>query len=144
MKLAFDFANGERLIAETLNDRVRHTCTAVGGVLPLEAMVYQARWSGREIFVPVDLPEKPPRENQTIRAAKGDVIYFCEWAESYDHTGFEAIGLFYGNEIVREWRGDCPVNVFARIDPEQFPLLDEIGERVWRRGGEAIKIRRME
>lgn len=144
MKLAFELAAGERLVAELLSDRVRRTRDAVAAALPLEAMVYQARWSGREIFVPVDLPTKPPRENQTIRAAKGDIIYFCEWADAYDYTGFEAIGLFYGNEIVREWRGDCPVNVFARVDPSQFVLLDIIGERIWRQGGEALTIRTIE
>jgi hypothetical protein len=49
--------------------------------------------------------------------APGDVIYFQECEGSYQRTGFEAIGLFYGNEIVREWRGDAPVNVIGRIDP---------------------------
>ena len=52
------------------------------------------------------LNEKPPRECQSIRAGIGDVIYFFEWADGYDQTGFEAIGIFYGTEIVREWRGD--------------------------------------
>ena len=138
MKLAIDFAGGEQLTADFLKDRVKQTTECVVSAAPLKATVYQARWSGREIFSAIALPKKPPRENQTIRAAKGDVIYFCEWPGSYDFTGFEAIGMFYGNEIVREWRGDSPVNVFARIDSSQFPLLETIGERVWRKGGEAI------
>lgn len=140
MKLAFEFSGGEKLIAEVFEDRVPRTRQAIAGALPIKTSVYQARWSGREIFLPVNLPAKPPRENQTIRAAKGDVIYFCEWADSYDYTGFEAIGLFYGSEIVREWRGDCPVNVFARIDPSQFATLDVLGERIWRKGGETIAV----
>jgi hypothetical protein len=41
---------------------------------------------------------------------------------------------------VREWRGDAPVNVIGRIDPAQHSLIEEIGERVWRRGGEKITI----
>jgi len=104
-------------------------------------MVYQARWSGREVFVPVELLEKPPRERQSIRAGMGGVIYFREWPDAYDHTGFEAVGLFYGPEIVREWRGDAPVNVFARIDLADWDLLIAIGERVWREGGEAVTLR---
>jgi hypothetical protein len=140
MKLAFDFAGGERLTAGLLGERVRKTEQAIAAALPIETSVYQARWSGREIFLPVTLPDKPPRENQSIRAATGDVIYFCGWKEAYDYTGFEAIGLFYGNEIVREWRGDCPVNVIARIDPSQFDLLAVLGERIWRKGGEAITV----
>jgi Protein of unknown function (DUF3830) len=140
MKLTFDFAGGERLVADVLPDRVSQTAQCVAAAVPISATVYQARWSGREIFVPITLPKKPARENQTIRAGKGDVIYFCEWQENYDFTGFEAIGLFYGNEIVREWRGDCPVNVFARISRDQFSVLDSVGDRVWRKGGETIKI----
>lgn len=140
MKLAFEFAKGGRLIAEGFGERVPRTLEAIGRALPIAATVYQARWSGREIFVPVNLAHKPPRENQTIRAAKGDVIYFREWPEVYEQTGFEAIGLFYGNEIVREWRGDCPVNVIARIDASQFALLEALGDRIWRQGGEAITI----
>lgn len=140
MKIAFQFAGSERLIAEVLDKRVPKTQQAISQALPMQRSVYQARWSGREFFVPVDLPNKPPRENQTIRAAIGDVIYFYEWPDAYEYTGFEAIGLFYGNEIVREWRGDCPVNVFARIDPSQFALLETLGERIWRKGGEDIAI----
>lgn len=144
MKLAFDFAGGGRLISEFLDGRVPATMQAIAAALPIKTSVYQARWSGREIFLPVNLREKPPRENQSIRAAMGDVIYFCEWKDAYDYTGFEAIGLFYGNEIVREWRGDCPVNVIARIDPDQFELLEALGERIWRKGGEAITVTAVE
>ena len=137
MKIAFDFDRGGQIIAEFL-EHAPKTVQAIRSSLPLETSVYQARWSGREILLPVSLPQKPPRENQSIRAAKGDVIYFCEWKDAYDYTGFEAIGLFYGNEIVREWRGDCPVNIIARVDPNQFGLLEELGERIWREGGEAV------
>lgn len=138
--LEFRFERGGTLRA-TVDPEASKTMESVRKGMPMQAKVYQARWSGREIFVPLSLPVKPPRERQSIRAGTGDVIYFCEWSDAYDHTGFEAIGLFYGNEIVREWRGDAPVNVFAHIDSSQWGLLREIGERVWRQGGEGIAIR---
>jgi hypothetical protein len=140
MKLEFVLERGGSLVAE-LNPQATHTLDCIRAAAPLDGTVLQARWSGRELFVPVDLPRKPPRERQSIRANTGDVIYFREWEDAYDHTGFEAIGLFYGPEIVREWRGDAPVNVIGRIDPAQWELLQQIGERVWRRGGEMISIR---
>jgi hypothetical protein len=31
--------------------------------------------------------------------------------------------------------------VIGRIDPAQFELLEAIGDRVWRKGGEGIVIR---
>ncbi len=139
MHLEFRFERGGRLRAK-LAAEAKRTIACISNALPMQARVFQARWSGREIFVPVNLPEKPPREQQSIRVSLGDVIYFCEWADAYEHTGFEAIGMFYGPEIVREWRGDAPVNVFAHIDPSQWDLLKEIGERVWRQGGENIDI----
>jgi hypothetical protein len=140
MRLEFHFERGG-VLGATTSPEAPETAACLQAALPLERMVYQARWSGREVFVPVDLARKPPRERQTIRAQTGDVIYFREWPDAYEHTGFEAVGLFYGPEIVREWRGDAPVNVFARIDPAQWDLLVRIGERVWREGGEAVSLR---
>jgi len=139
MRFQFTYQRGGSLIVTTLAEAPL-TTAAVKSEAPFDATVYQARWSGREIFVPVKFKNKPVRENQSIRANIGDVIYFHEWPEQFNYTGFEAIGMFYGPEIVREWRGDCPVNVFGRVDPSQFDLLKEIGERVWRQGGEAISI----
>jgi hypothetical protein len=141
VRIRFEFERGGVLNARMLQDKAPETVRAVTAAAPISATVYQARWSGKEIFVPIDIPMKPPRENQTIRAGIGDVIYFREWEGAYQCTGFEAIGLFYGNEIVREWRGDAPVNVIAHIDSSEFELLEAIGDRVWREGGEAIAIR---
>lgn len=140
MFVEFEFEKGGVLRAE-VSPHARETFACLSSQMPIDAKVFQARWSGREIFVPIKLPKKPPRERQTIRTSLGDVIYFFEWAEQYEYTGFEAIGMFYGPEIVREWRGDAPVNVWARILPEYFPLLESIGERVWRQGGEGISVR---
>ena len=140
MQIEFKFEKGGTLRA-TLDPQATQSIQCITQSLPIDATVYQARWSGREIFVPIKLPNKPPRECQSIRASLGDIIYFCEWGDSYNYTGFEAIGLFYGPEIVREWRGDAPVNVIGRIDPLQWELIKEIGDRVWRRGGEGIAIR---
>ena len=143
MKFEFTFKRGGVLQMTTLGAAPK-TASALKAEGAIDATVYQARWSGREMAIPVNFKQKPVRENQSIRANIGDVIYFQEWGENYDRTGFENIGIFYGAEIVREWRGDAPVNVFGRIDPNQYDLLREIGERVWRQGGESIVIRLVE
>jgi hypothetical protein len=142
MKIEIRFGRGDTIVVDVLADAPR-TAACLEAALPLEGKVYQARWAGREIFVPVQLPEKPPRERQSIRANIGDVIYFREWEGAYDLTGFEAIGLFYGPEIVREWRGDAPVNVFGRIDPDHWDRIVAIGERVWRAGADTVALRLM-
>lgn len=143
MKFEFSFKRGGSVIVTTIVQAPK-TASALKVEAPLESIVLQARWSGREVAVPVNFKQKPARENQSIRANIGDVIYFHEWADSYDQSGFENIGIFYGAEIVREWRGDAPVNVFGRVDPAQYDLLREIGDRVWRQGAEAISIRLLE
>ena len=140
MKLEVAFQRGDALTVEIL-PKAPETARCLARVLPYDGMVFQARWAGREIFVPLDLPVKPPRENQSIRASLGDVIYFREWEGSYDHTGFEAMGLFYGPEIVREWRGDAQVNVIGRIPPAEHELIQKLGLRIWRQGGESVRIR---
>ena len=140
MKFQFHFERGGTLTMTTLAE-AHKSIECISKMAPINANIFQARWSGREIFIPTKLKKKPPRENQTIRANLGDVIYFREWKDSYDFTGFEAIGIFYGPEIVREWRGDSPVNLIGRIDPSQWDLIKSIGERVWRQGGERISIK---
>ena len=140
MKFQFHFERGGKLTMTTLTEAPK-SIECISKMVPINAKIFQARWSGREIFIPIELKKKPPRENQTIRANLGDVIYFREWKDSYDFTGFEAIGIFYGPEIVREWRGDSPVNLIGRIDPSQWDLIKSIGERVWRQGGERISIK---
>ena len=140
MKFQFHFERGGTLTMTTLAE-AHKSIEFISKMAPINAKIFQARWSGREIFIPTKLKKKPPRENQTIRANLGDVIYFREWKDSYDFTGFEAIGIFYGPEIVREWRGDSPVNLIGRIDPSQWDLIKSIGERVWRQGGERISIK---
>ena len=78
MKLRFEFERGGVLNARMLQDRAPETTRAVSAAGPISATVYQARWSGKEIFVPIDIPTKPPRENQTIWAGIGDVSYVRE------------------------------------------------------------------
>jgi hypothetical protein len=142
-KLEFKFQRGGLFVATIFTDRVPKTWAAIKEVLPITRKCYNARWSGRESHTPVDLPNKPPRENQQLHAGLGDVIYACEW-EGRDFTGFEAIGWFYGAERVRDWRGACPVNLIGRVVPEYWNFLEELGLRTWRQGGEDCTIRVLE
>jgi hypothetical protein len=48
---------------------------AIRKQLPLTIKTYNARWTGRETHTKLDLPNKPPRENQILNAGPGDVIY---------------------------------------------------------------------
>jgi hypothetical protein len=137
--LQFKFQRGGNFTAKVMTDKAPRTWQALKAVLPITLKAYNARWTGRETHTKIDIPNKPPRENQILNAGIGDVIYACEWSDR-DVTGFEAIGWFYGAETVRDWRGESRVNLFARVDQAQWPILEEVGLRTWREGGEDCTI----
>jgi hypothetical protein len=139
-KLEFALARGGRFTATVLVDKAPQTWAAIRPMLPLTLKAYNARWSGRETHTAINVPNKPPRENQALHCGPGDVIYACERPDDRQYTGFEAIGWFYGAERVRDWRGSFPVNVFARVAEAEWSILEEVGRRTWREGGEDCQI----
>lgn len=141
-RIRLEFARGGQVGAVLLADKAPRTCAAIWSALPHEAEVLHARWAGREIFLSMPLPDKPPMENLTNRASAGEIIYFREWEGQYDTTGFETMGLFYGAEVIREWRGDVRANLIARLVPEDLPVLEAVGLRVWRQGAERVRVLR--
>ena len=62
-------------------DKAPKTWEAIRKQLPLTIKAYNAPWTGRETHTKLDLPNKPPRENQILNAGLGDVIYACEWSD---------------------------------------------------------------
>lgn len=139
-QIVYEFARGGRVRAVLLDDKAPKSCAAVLAMLPYEAEVLHARWAGREVFFPLPLASKPPMENQVNRVSAGDVIYAREWEGLYENTGFETMGLFYAAEIVRDWRGEARVNWVARLAADDLPRLEEIGLRIWRTGGEKVRV----
>jgi hypothetical protein len=106
--------------------------------LPYETNAYHTRWCGREVNFPIKSPEPVGRENQTATANTGDVVYWKEWETEEDPP--EALAVYYGAEMIRDHRGFLPVNVFARISQDQWPLIEQIGVRIWQKGIEKIRI----
>lgn len=138
-QIVFEFEKGGLLVAEVLPDIAPKTVEAFLKMLPLQATVYHSRWSGREVNFPVKSKVRIPRENQTTQTNTGDVIYWKEW-EMEDPEAAEAIALYYGAEVTRDHRGYLPVNVFARIQPDQWKKIEEIGLRIWQSGIEKVTV----
>jgi hypothetical protein len=143
-RIEFSFARGGRFTAAVLVDKAPQTWAAIRPMLPYTQKAYNARWSGRETHAVIKIPQKAPRENEALHCGPGDVIYACERPDDRQYTGFEAIGWFYGAERVRDWRGSFPVNVFARVAEAEWPIMEEVGLRTWREGGEDCTIRIIE
>lgn len=137
-KIKFTFERGGELIADLLSKGAPKTIKKVLALLPYETTVYHTRWCGREVNFPINSLEPVFRENQTATANTGDVVYWKEWETEEDPP--EALAIYYGAEVIRDHRGFLPVNVFARISPDQWTLIEEIGIRIWKNGIEKISV----
>ncbi|NMC13174.1 MAG: DUF3830 family protein [Chloroflexi bacterium] len=137
-RIKFTFERGGELVADILHGETPQTITQVLAVLPYEATVYHTRWCGREINFPIKTLNPIPREKQTATANTGDVVYWKEWETEQNSP--EALAIYYGAEVIRDHRGFLPVNVFARISPDQWQLISDIGIRVWQHGIEKVKV----
>jgi len=143
-RLEFKMERGGIVTADIFVEQVPETWKAIRTLLPATATTLNARWSGREIFNQFLIPDRPPRENQVHNAGLGDVIYACERVDDRQFTGFEAIGLFYGAESINDWRGPMAVNLIGRLQPSDWKLIEEIGNRIHQHGGESCEMRALE
>ena len=138
-KIVFRFERGGELIAELMPDVAPKSVEGFLEILPLEVTVYHSRWCGREFNFPIKTKRNIPREKQTATCNTGDVVYWTEW-ELDPAEAAEAIGVYYGAEVLRDHRGYLPVNPFARISQDQWKTIEEIGVRIWQQGTEKLTI----
>ncbi len=138
-KIVFRFERGSELIAELMPDVAPKSVEGFLEILPLEVTVYHSRWCGREFNFPIKTKRNIPRERQTATCNTGDVVYWTEW-ELDPSEAAEAIGVYYGAEVLRDHRGYLPVNPFARISQDQWKTIEEIGVRIWQQGTEKLTI----
>ena len=141
-RIKFTLERGGELFADLLPKVAPKTIQKVLAVLPYETDACHTRWCGREVNFSIQSLTPVDRENQTTTANTGDVIYWKEWETAENPP--EALAFYYGAEVIRDHRGYLPVNVFARISQDQWPLIEEIGLRIWRKGFEKIKIQVVE
>ena len=65
-KLEFAFKRGDILSGEIFAEQIPETWKALKSFLPATLTILNARWSGREVHAQCLVPDRPPRENQTI------------------------------------------------------------------------------
>jgi hypothetical protein len=137
-RIRFRFQRGGEFTARLRPDLSPKTVNAVLAMLPIEATVYHSRWSGREINFPVKSSVAVPREHQTCTVNTGDVIYWQEW--EMGEAAREALAVYYGAEVTRDHRGHLLVNVFARVPPQAWTVIEDVGLRIWKEGTEAVTL----
>jgi hypothetical protein len=141
-KVLLKFERGGELVAELMPDLAPKTVEGFLEILPLTVTVYHSRWCGREVNFPIKTKRTIPREKQTATCNTGDVVYWKEW-EMAPSEAAEAIGIYYGAEVLRDHRGYLPVNPFARISQDQWKMIEEIGLRIWQQGTERLVVERL-
>lgn len=143
-RIRFRFEGGGEVSATLLEEKAPLTCEKIWNALPLESIVTQSRWSGREFNFTYNEKDLPPRENQTIYTSLGEVCYWRDWNWEENGTIPQALAIYYGAELARSHKGSEPVNVIAQVDYSEFDKLVQIGERIWLEGKEKIYIERLE
>jgi hypothetical protein len=139
-----EFEKGGNFEINLLDENAPVTCEYLWNQLPIDTTCIHGRVPGRtgkEIAVKINLRDLPPREYQTIYPDLGDVTYWREWESDYLQMSYmETLGIYYGVGRSFDLRGYSPLTVFGRIDIKQHKDLATVGTRIWRKGGEKIRL----
>lgn len=106
---------------------------AFNTLLPFSQTFYHARVSGQEVWVANAFHFAVPQENASVFTQPGEVVLGSSTtARAKGVAG--AIGIYYG-----EGRGLDAANIFAKVFDEDLPLLQTLGERIWKQGQQALR-----
>jgi len=121
-----------RFLARLETDAAPKTCSAFQSMLPLQAQLIQARWSGEAAWIPLgDLKLGLGYENHTSHPAAGQLLL-------YPGGISETEILFpYGSTCFASKAGQLAGNHFATIE-EGRELLTELGRRVLYDGAQEV------
>lgn len=105
-------------------------------VLPFTQTIMHARVSGQELW-----SDKAPKldviqENASVFAEPGEFVIAPNKPDR--NKVKNCIGIFYGEGKLI----DC-CNIFASVFDEDFYLLKELGEKIWREGFQEITFERL-
>jgi hypothetical protein len=126
------------MIAGLLEEEAPKTCRAFLSILPYEGEVLHMMWSGDGFQTHGPSLEKMTEDNDLVMenfsafAARGDIQF---WVRDR--------GLFfcYGYMHSRGNTGEEPGNLFAHVKPEYYPVMYEIGRKIFREGKKPIRIK---
>ncbi len=113
------------------------TCAAFAKLLPFSRTFFHARISGAEVWTD-DAPEVDIiQENASVFTEPGEVVLGPLKPTRAKTAG--CLGIYYG-----EGKGlDC-TNIFAKVFPEDLPLLKLLGEAIWKHGAQKLSFESLE
>ena len=120
-----EFEKGGRFEVELNEKDAPETCAQFVKMLPYEAGVLQARFSGTECFFRMPMGLRPEH------------IVKPEFADLAFNSNFEqAVCIYYDTNI---HASDPPFNQFARLKGD-LEELKRIGVRIWHEGMEHVRV----
>lgn len=136
---------------ELLEREAPRTCQAIWEALPIEAEAFQARRSGKELFMLTDPIPYTEAENATSQCSPGDVFYVylpVDWEDRHDAYAVHPSGLYdiafiYGADaLLRGPEGPVAGNLFGRI--RDHAVFAAACEAMWLTGSQRLALRRSE
>lgn len=108
------------------------TANAFLSILPFSRVFYQARASGQEIWIDDVPPLDIIQENASVFTLPGEVV-FGPMKPARAKTA-NCLGIYYG-----EGKGLDACNIFAKVFEEDTPLLQALGNQIWKKGSQVLK-----
>ena len=100
--------------------------------LPFTLSFYHARTSGQEFWRAGAFPFDIIQENASIFTKPGEAV-LGPLTPSRNKAGGGGIGIYYG-----EGCGLDAANIFARVFENDLPLLQSLGEKIWKQGEQEL------
>ncbi|WP_245590393.1 DUF3830 family protein [Aneurinibacillus terranovensis] len=88
----------------------------------------------------IQCSQLPKEENQTIYTSIGEIVYWRGCYKGSDEQPTEVLAIYYGPESSRSFRGEEKVTVIGQIDYGKLNELKVVGERIWLRGTEKVRV----
>src|ERR1700733_1977075 len=109
------------------------TSAAFARSLPFTRTFYHARVSGQEIWMDDVPPLDIIQENASVFTEPGEVVV-GPMKPARTKTA-NCMGIYYG-----EGRGLDACNIFAKVIDEDFHLLQQLGEQIWKSDVQEIRL----
>jgi hypothetical protein len=112
-------------------DDAPNTCKAFLKLLPFSKIFFHARVSGQEIWT-----DKAPeldiiQENASVFVMPGEIVLGP--LKPFRVKTSKCLGIYYG-----EGKGLDSCNIFGKVFEEDIPILQELGEEIWKHGYQEI------
>jgi len=113
------------------------TSAAFAALLPFTRQFIHARVSGHEIWTDNAPKMDIIQENASVFTEPGEIVFGPLKPARAKTSG--CIGIYYG-----EGRGLDACNIFGKVFDEDMPLLNDLGDAIWKHGMQELTFEALE